>query len=304
MSDFKIQILGCGSAMPTTRHQPTSQIIDFRDKEFMVDCGEGAQLQMRRMGLRFSRLTHIFISHLHGDHCFGLPGLISTLGMQDRIGDLVIHGPASIETYLRPVMDLFCRGLDFEVRFETVGTKEKELVLDERSISVYSIPLHHRIPTIGYLFVEKPKEPHIIREMTDFYHVPIKAMKDLKRGEDFVTDDGETIPNSRLTRPAEPSRIYAYCSDTIYKPSIAPLIEGADLLYHEATYNEADASRAKENYHSTARQAAMIARDANVKRLIIGHYSARYDNTETLLAEAREIFPNTIAAEEGLTVDI
>ncbi len=304
MAEFNINILGCGSALPTTRHLATSQIVDLRDKLYMIDCGEGTQVQMRRMRVRFGRLAHIFISHLHGDHCFGLPGLISTLGMLGRTGELVVHGPKEVETYLRPVMDLFCRGMEFEVRFNPVDTRSHSLVMEDRSLSVYSIPLKHRIPTCGYLFAEKPKEAHIIREMTDFYQVPVRCMKDIKQGQDYVTPEGEVVPNSRLTRPAAPPKRYAFCSDTAYNRSIIPIIEGVDFLYHEATFAECDLARAKETFHSTARQAAEIARDAQVKHLIIGHYSARYEDLTPLLREARAVFPHTIMGKEEMVIPV
>ena len=304
MAEFNINILGCGSALPTTRHLATSQIVDLRDKLYMIDCGEGTQVQMRRMRVRFGRLAHIFNSHLHGDHCFGLPGLISTLGMLGRTGELVVHGPKEVETYLRPVMDLFCRGMEFEVRFNPVDTRSHSLVMEDRSLSVYSIPLKHRIPTCGYLFAEKPKEAHIIREMTDFYQVPVRCMKDIKQGQDYVTPEGEVVPNSRLTRPAAPPKRYAFCSDTAYNRSIIPIIEGADLLYHEATFAECDLARAKETFHSTARQAAEIARDAHVKRLVIGHYSARYEDLSELHREAEAVFPGTILGNEGTVIPV
>lgn len=304
MAEFNINILGCGSALPTTRHLATSQIVDLRDKLYMIDCGEGTQVQMRRMRVRFGRLAHIFISHLHGDHCFGLPGLISTLGMLGRTGELVVHGPKEVETYLRPVMDLFCRGMEFEVRFNPVDTRSHSLVMEDRSLSVYSIPLKHRIPTCGYLFAEKPKEAHIIREMTDFYQVPVRCMKDIKQGQDYVTPEGEVVPNSRLTRPAAPPKRYAFCSDTAYNRSIIPIIEGADLLYHEATFAECDLARAKETFHTTARQAAEIARDAHVKRLVIGHYSARYEDLSELHREAEAVFPGTILGNEGTVIPV
>ncbi len=304
MAEFNINILGCGSALPTTRHLATSQIVDLRDKLYMIDCGEGTQVQMRRMRVRFGRLAHIFISHLHGDHCFGLPGLISTLGMLGRTGELVVHGPKEVETYLRPVMDLFCRGMEFEVRFNPVDTRSHSLVMEDRSLSVYSIPLKHRIPTCGYLFAEKPKEAHIIREMTDFYQVPVRCMKDIKQGQDYVTPEGEVVPNSRLTRPAAPPKRYAFCSDTAYNRSIIPIIEGVDLLYHEATFAECDLARAKETFHSTARQAAEIARDAHVKRLVIGHYSARYEDLSELHREAEAVFPGTILGNEGTVIPV
>ncbi len=304
MADFDLHILGCGSALPTTRHLATSQVIDLRDKLYMIDCGEATQVQMRRMHIKFSRLNHIFISHLHGDHCFGLPGLISTLGMLGRNGELVIHGPKEVEEYMRPILDLFCKGLPYEIRFNAVDTTTSGLVMEDRSLSVYSIPLKHRIPCCGYLFVEKSKEAHIIREMVDFYQVPVRCMQDIKRGADYVTPEGEVISNARLTRPADPPRRYAYCSDTAFVPEIIPLIEGVDLLYHEATFMACDAARAKETFHSTASQAAEIARKAQVKRLVVGHYSARYEDLTGLKAEADQIFPNTILAQEKMTISL
>lgn len=304
MADFNLNILGCGSALPTTRHLATSQIVDLRDKLYMIDCGEGTQVQMRRMRIKFSRLNHIFISHLHGDHCFGLPGLISTLGMLGRTGELVIHAPKEIENYMRPVLNTFCKGMPYEVRFNHVDTHNHSLIMEDRSLSVYSIPLKHRIPACGFLFAEKPKEAHIIREMTDFYQVPVKWMKDIKQGKDYITPEGEVIPNSRLTRPAAPPKRYAYCSDTAYSPSIIPIIEGVDLLYHEATFADCDRARAKETFHSTARQAADIALKAGVKQLVIGHYSAQYEDLEELHREAKEIFPETILGAEGMVLPI
>lgn len=304
MADFDINILGCGSALPTTRHLATSQIVDLRDKLYMIDCGEGTQVQMRRMRIKFSRLNHIFISHLHGDHCFGLPGLISTLGMLGRNGELVIHGPKEIESYMRPVLDIFCKGLPYEIRFNLIDPTTHSLVMEDRSLSVYSIPLKHRIPCCGYLFAEKAKEAHIIREMTDFYQVPVRMMQEIKRGADFVTPEGEVIPNARLTRPAVAPKRYAYCSDTAFHPSIIPIIEGVDLLYHEATFAECDAARAKETFHSTARQAAEIAYKAQVKRLVIGHYSARYEDMAPLKKEADKIFPGMILGEEGMRLSV
>ena len=304
MADFDINILGCGSALPTTRHLATSQVVDLRDKLYMIDCGEGSQLQMRRMHIKFSRLNHIFISHMHGDHCFGLPGLISTLGLLGRIGELVIHAPKEIEGYMRPVLDTFCKGMPYEVRFNHIDTHSHSLIMEDRSLSVYSIPLKHRIPTCGFLFEEKPKEAHIIREMIDFYQIPIHSIKDIKQGKDYVTPEGEVISNARLTRPATPPKRYAYCSDTAYNPSMIPIIEGVDLLYHEATFAERDKARAKETFHSTARQAAEIAQKANVKRLVIGHYSARNDVLTELYDEAKELFPTTILGNEGMVLSV
>lgn len=304
MESLELNILGCGSALPTTRHQATSQVVGLCDKLYMVDCGENTQTQMRRMRINFNRLNHIFISHLHGDHCFGLPGLLSTLGMLGRTGELIIHGPKELKDFLNPVLAVFGKGLPYSVRIEEVDTTRSKLIWEDRGLKVYTIPLKHRLPTTGFLFEEKQKEPHIVKEMTDFYRVPLKELPRIKRGEDFITPEGEVIPYTRLTRPAEPAKRYAYCSDTAFYEKVIPLIEGVDLLYHEATFGEADAARAKETFHSTARQAAEIARRANVKKLLIGHYSARYEDVRFLQEEANAVFPGTLLAEEGMKLPV
>lgn len=304
MADFDINILGCGSALPTTRHLASSQVINLRDKLYMIDCGEGTQVQMRRQKIKFSRLNHIFISHLHGDHCFGLPGLLSTLGMLGRNGDLFIHGPKGVEAYLTPLMKIFHKGLPYKVQFNTIDPNSYSLIMEDRSLQVYSIPLKHRIPCCGFLFSEKPKEAHIIREMIDFYKVPVRCIKDIKLGADYITPEGTVVSNQRLTRPATPPKRYAYCSDTAFSPDIVPHIEGVDILYHEATFGEDELVRSRETFHSTARQAAQIAQMAHVKKLVIGHFSARYDNQNILLKEAQAIFPETILADEGLILKL
>lgn len=304
MIKFQVTILGCGSALPTMRHGASSQVVDLRDKLYMIDCGEGTQVQMRRMRIKFNRLNHIFISHLHGDHCFGLPGLISTLGMLGRTGELVIHGPKGLEQFLQPILEQFNKGMPYTVRFNLIDPTVHALVMEDKGLEVWSIPLRHRVPCCGYLFREKPKEAHLIREMIDFYQIPIRWLQAIKLGKDYLTPEGDCIPNQRLTRPAEPTRSFAYCSDTTYEPSIIPLIEGVDLLYHEATFCETERARSKETYHSTARQAAEIAKRAQVKRLVLGHYSARYTDLTPLLSEARELFPEAILGEEGYTISL
>lgn len=300
MARFDITILGCGSATPTLRHCASAQMVDLRDKLYMIDCGEGSQLQMRRMRIRFNRLAHIFISHLHGDHCFGLPGLIASLGMLGRKNDLFVHGPKGLEDILRIVGG----ELSFEVKLNVIDPSQHALVMEDRSLRVYSIPLKHRIPTCGYLFAEKPGEPHLIREMIDFYRIPVRLLAGIKRGDDFVTPEGDVVPNSRLTRPPDPPRRYAYCSDTACCPDIVPLVEDVDCLYHEATYMDAASERARQTFHSTARQAAEIARMACVKRLVIGHYSARYDDDDLLRKEADAVFPGAIRGYEGLVISL
>lgn len=300
MERFEVNVLGCGSATPTMQHYPSSQVINVRDKLFMIDCGEGAQLQFRKSRLRFSRLNRIFISHLHGDHCFGLIGLISTLDLLGRTGDIYIHAHADLETILRPQINYFCRDLAFNVIIEPFSTNKNEIIFEDRSVKVSTIPLNHRVPCAGFLFEEHPREANLITDKIKFYQIPIKQLKDIKAGADFVCEDGTVVPNSHLARPAAPSRKYAYCSDTAYSEAILPIIEGVDLLYHESTFIEQDSARAKATGHSTATQAARIAKLANVKKLMIGHFSARYTDNNILLKEAQAIFPNTILANEGL----
>lgn len=302
MSNFKVSILGCGSATPTLCHAPTAQVVDLRDKLYLIDCGEGTQLQMRKYHIRFNRLNHIFISHMHGDHCFGLPGLVSTLGMLGRTGELVIHGPADAQKFLLPVLSQFCKELPYKVRFNAIDPQKHALVMEDHSLSVYSIPLRHRIPTCGYLFSEKPREPHIIREMVAFYQVPLRELAGIKQGRDFITEDGAVVPYTRLTRPSDPPMRYAYCSDTAFTPSIIPYIEGVDCLYHESTFLEQDLPRAKDTFHSTAKQAAEIALLANVGQLVLGHYSARYEDLTAFLEEAAAVFPHVTLSEEGLVI--
>lgn len=304
MEKFELHILGCGSALPTTRHFPTSQIVNVRDKLFMIDCGEGAQLQFRKSHLKFSRLNHIFISHLHGDHCFGLLGLISTLNLLGRTAELHIHSPKGLETLLTPMLDFFNRQMTYKILFHEFDTKEPMQIYEDRSLTVTTIPLRHRMPCCGFLFAEKRRPNHIIREMVDFYQVPVYELNRIKNGADYVTPEGKTVSNNLLTRPSAPSRSYAYCSDTIYLPSIVEQIKGVDLLFHEATFANEDALRAKETFHTTAAQAAEIARRAEVKKLLIGHFSARYEDENVLLQEASAIFPDTQLAKETLCVSV
>lgn len=304
MQPFKIRILGCGSAVPTLKHFASSQIIEVRDKTFMVDCGEGTQIQVRRARIHFNKIISIFISHLHGDHCFGLIGLISTLGMLGRTAPLHIYAPHELGNIFQQQLDFFCNGLDYEVHFHGVNTAVNDVVYEDNGVIVKSIPLNHRIACCGYMFTEKPTLPHIRRDMIDFYNIPECYRNNIKNGADWITKDGTVIPNSRLTTPADTPRSYAYCSDTKFMPDLYKLLTNVDLLYHEATYTSNDENRASLYYHSTAKQAANVALNANVKKLIIGHFSARYDNEEVLLNEARNIFPNTFLANEMDIFDV
>jgi ribonuclease Z len=270
----------------------------------MIDCGEGSQLQFRQTKLNYNRIYDIFISHLHGDHCFGLIGLISTMGMLGRTAPLTIHAHRDLEGLMRPQLDFFCKELPYEVRFLAFNPAKSELIYEDRSIQVLTLPLKHRIPAAGFLFREQPRDRHIVKDMIDFYRIPLKAIPGIKAGADFTTEEGEVVSNDRLTLPPTPSRSYAYCSDTAYAESLIPLIEGVDLLFHEATFGDSESERAKATMHSTASQAARIAEAAHVKKLIIGHFSARYVNERALLNEARDIFPNTVLADENLSVEI
>jgi ribonuclease Z len=224
--------------------------------------------------------------------------------MLGRTADLHIYGPKEIENYLSPILTQFNKGLPFKIHINPIDPCKHVLIMEDRLLRVYSIPLKHRIPACGFLFDEKQKEAHLIREMVDFYQIPVKYIHSIKQGEDYITPEGETIPNVRLTRPAEPARRYAYCSDTAFNPDMVPLIKEVDLLYHEATFTGADLPRAKETFHSTAAQAAEIACMANVKKLLIGHFSARYEDERILQEESNNIFPDTILANEGLVLPV
>ena len=304
MEKFEINILGCGSALPTTRHFSSSQVVNIREKLFMIDCGEGAQLQLRRSKLKFTRLNHIFISHLHGDHCFGLMGLISTFGLLGRTAQLHIYAHADLEKLLQPQLDFFCKGMTYEVVFHNIDPTQAAVIYEDRSVTVTTIPLRHRIPSCGFLFQEKKTPNHIIRDMIDFYRIPVSQLNKIKNGEDYITEEGVVVPNNRLTTPSAAPRSYAYCSDTLYLKSIIPQIKGADLLFHEATFMSSDDARAKETFHSTAFQAAQIAKEAEVKQLVIGHFSARYEDETLLQKESQAVFPQTILAKENLRINI
>lgn len=299
MEPFEVHILGCGSALPTTRHNASSQVINIGNKQFMVDCGEGTQLQLRRYHIHFSFINHIFISHLHGDHCFGLIGLISTFGMLGRTAPLHIYADPKLEEMMKPQIDYFCKGMNYPLFFHNIDPTRQQTIYEDNTITVETLPLSHRIPCCGFLFREKPKKRHLIGDVANYYNIPTYMRQSIKDGADFITPDGEVIPNSRLTKEPDPSRSYAYCSDTAPCRFGCGVLDGVDLLYHEATFAESEKERAAQTFHSTARQAAQAAKDAGVKRLLIGHYSSRYDTADVQLNEAREIFPDTIAAEEG-----
>lgn len=282
---------------------PSCQVVDHRDRLMMVDCGEGAQLAMRRMRLKYSRLNNIFISHLHGDHCLGLPGLLSTMALHDIEGTVTVHTFAEGAELFERIINFFCRERSYDLRFNIIKP-ERAVIYEDKSLTVETFPLYHRVPCVGYIFREKPKLRHINREMVDFYKVPVAMMHSIKEGADFVLPDGTVVANERLTTPAEPAYSYAYCSDTVYNPLVAEAVKGVDVVYHEATYTDDDAEKARQRGHSTAGEAAKIALEAGAKKLIIGHYSKSYADESGHIADACRIFPDTIAANEGLTIDI
>lgn len=298
---MELNILGCGSATPSERHMPSCQVLNAHNTQLMIDCGEGAQIQLRQMHLKSSRLSNIFISHLHGDHCFGLVGLISTLALQGKGGTLTVHTfPDGIELF-RSWTDYFCRELPFTLEYNAI-TPSKQVIFENNNLTVSTFPLLHRVPAAGFLIAEKPKKRKINSAATAMHNVPHFAMNDLREGKDFVTPDGRTIPNSELTFDPEPQVRYAYCSDTKPSKRVVKAVEGVDWLYHEATYDDTLRKMAINRYHSTAGDAAAVARDAGVGQLILGHFSKRYSDEKILLDQARGIFPNSRLANEGDTI--
>ena len=304
MESFKVHILGCGSALPTLKHNSSAQVVELRGKLFLVDCGEGTQVLLRRSHIGFTKIGAVFITHLHGDHCFGLIGMISTFGLLGRTAPLHIYAPAELERMLNEQMQMFCHSLEFEVVFHTVDTSQQQVIYEDRSLTIETIPLEHRVPCCGFLFREKPTLPHIRRDMIDAYEIPVCQINNIKNGADWVTEDGEVVPNSKLTKPADAPRSYAYCSDTRFIPTLHERLKGVNVLYHESTYGLDRQDRASQYWHSTARDAALVARDAGVGRLYLGHYSARYEDEQILLNEAREVFSESYLSDEGMSIDI
>lgn len=299
-----LTILGSSSALPTATTNPTAHLLNVNERFFLIDCGEGTQMQLRRNRVKIQRINQIFISHLHGDHYFGLIGLITTMQLLGREKELHIYSPPG----LKPIIEIqlntpFPSDPESEGRFPVVfhelDTKQHKIIYEDDKITVKSIPLKHRVPCCGFLFKETSKPRNIIKAMLDKHRISFEQIQKLKLGEDLVKEDGAIIPNEELTAAAAPSLSYAFCSDTQYNEAIIPMIEGVDLLYHEATFLHELEKQAKKTAHTTALQAATIAKKANVKQLIIGHFSARYKNPGLLLKEAKSVFENTMIAEEG-----
>lgn len=301
MNERVLTLLGCGSAKPTALFNPSGQLLNLRNKQFLIDCGEGVQITLAQIAAKTAHLDHILISHLHGDHCFGLMGLLSTFGMLGRTKALHLYAQPDLERLMRPLLNYFCRDMRYEVVFHNYHPNRSELLYEDRTLTIRTLPLKHRVPCCGFLFEEKPSLPNILKTQIDRYHIPLAQIPLIKAGADFVTETGELVPNALLVRqPAKPFR-YAYCSDTAYDERLVAQIEGVDCLYHEATYPEEWATRAAETMHSTARQAATIALKAKVGQLIIGHYSSRIKDFDALLQEAQAIFPNTVLGKDKLS---
>jgi ribonuclease Z len=296
---FEVTILGSGAALPTSRRNPTSQYVVCNDRHILIDCGEGTQMQIRRFGVKFQRIQHILISHLHGDHYFGLVGLISTMRLLGRDKDLTIYGPSQLEDIIRSQLEAGETQLDFDIRFVKIDGDRSELVYEDNLIEIHTFPLKHGIPTNGYIIKEKEGERKLLSEKIKGSGLMFEHMHRLKRGEDILTDDGKYFRNADYTADPKPTRSYAFCSDTLYWERVADSVKGVDLLYHEATFTEKDIERARATYHSTARQAAEIAKRAGARQLIMGHLSARYDQVEVHIQEAKAVFPESTVVEDG-----
>ena len=297
---FQLTILGTSSALPTSSRYPTAQVLHVLGRFFLIDCGEGTQTQMRKYKVGFSRFNHIFITHLHGDHIFGLVGLISTMALLGRQNDLHLYTHLELQKYLSPQLQfLYPEGLPFKIVYHPLSFKKEQLIYDDEKVAVFSFPLSHRIPTCGFRFEEKPALPNLLPEKIDEYHIPIRERQRIKEGGDFVCTDGRIIPHAELTVKKSRARSFAFCSDTRYDESYIESVRNVDLLYHEATFANDNQKLAQETFHSTGEDAAKAALKAGVGKLIIGHFSARYKDVQPILTEAQAVFPNTEAITEG-----
>ncbi len=298
---FELTILGSSSATPTSERYPTAQVLNASGRFFLIDCGEGTQIQIRRQKIGFGKIKHIFISHLHGDHYYGLIGLISTFNLLGLKNDLHIYSPSQLKDIIQPQLDFLKGDLQFNVIFHPLNFKKPQLIFEDKKVEVVSFPLKHSINCCGFLFREKEKEANIKKECIQQYNIPIAQIVKIKQGAGFITEDGETIPHEVLTTPPSPPLSYAFCSDTAFHPPIVDVIKGVNLLYHEATFTEELRDWADKTYHSTALDAAKIAQMAHAGKLIIGHFSSRYKTTEPFLNEAKTVFPNTEDVVDGKT---
>lgn len=299
MDAFDVTILGCSSALPAFGRYPTSQLVHIAGRYFLIDCGEGAQMQLRRYGLKFQRINHIFISHLHGDHYLGLPGLMASMHLLGRTDQLDLYADAGLKEILDVNNKHSKTFLKYSVNFHPLDFSESKLIFEDEKVKISTLILKHSIQCCGFVFEEKERPRKIIKEKIEELQIPLAALEALKMGGDFVRPDGTIIPNIELTTDPLPPRKYAYCSDTVYKKDLLPQLQNADLIYHESTFMEDMRQRADQTMHSTAKDAATIAKEAGAKRLLLGHFSARYKDLNPLLEEARSIFPQTYLADEG-----
>lgn len=300
---FEIKILGSSSATPVFNRHHSSQLLTINNQLFLIDCGEGTQLQLIKYKIRFTKINYIFISHLHGDHYLGLVGLLSTMHLNGRTKDLYLFGPPGLDEIITIQLKHSETFLNFKIIFTELDTTAQKLILDLDNLTIETIPLIHRINCCGFLFKEKPKKRKIDKTKLPDHVTPLQIIA-LKEGEDIVDKEGNLLKSEQYTFPARKSRSYAYCSDTAYNPAMFRQIEGADILYHEATFLHDMESRAKDTYHSTALQAAWTAKETKAKSLLLGHFSARYKDIEPHLTEAKTIFQNSFLAEEGLVFTI
>lgn len=296
--------MGSSSALPTSKRFPAAYVLNAHERFFLIDCGEGTQIQLRKYRIKLSRLNHIFISHLHGDHTFGLFGLLSSFNLIGRKHELHIYGTPELEVVLNTHFDLFNIHPGYHINFHEISCNASETLYEDEKIEIESFPLKHRIPTCGFLFKEKPKLRRLKKEMIEEYSIPIQDRDNIKKGADFHAKSGKIIANKFLTSNPPASKSFAYCTDTLFHRGIVTKISGVDLLFHESTFMEDEAARARETFHSTAKQAASIAKEAKVKKLLLGHFSARYKDLSPLLKEAQSVFPEVELAEEGKTIDI
>ena len=296
---MKVTILGCYAATPRTITNPTSQIVEIRNRMFLIDCGEGTQVQLRKNKLKFSKINHIFISHLHGDHFYGLVGLISTFMLLNRKTDLHVYGPKGIKEIILLQLRHSNSFTGYNLYFHELTSNESEIVYEDQKVVVKTIPLKHRIYTNGFLFQEKIGDRKLNATAVNNYSIDTCYFQKIKNGSDITLDDGTVIPNAELTFDPIQPKSYAFCSDTMYHESIIPIIANCHVLYHETTFLETEADKAAKTMHSTAKEAATIALKANVTHLILGHYSTRYDNIELFKQEAATIFSNVLLADDG-----
>ena len=301
---MKVTILGCYAATPRSFTNPTSQVLEIKNHLFLIDCGEGTQVQLRRNRVKFSKIQHIFISHLHGDHFYGLVGLISTFRLLNREKELHVYGPKGIKEIITLQLKLANSWTNYPLIFHELTSKEPQLLYEDTKVSVSTIPLKHRIYTNGFLFQEKPGERKLLINEAVKYNIDVSLYKSLKKGKDVVSEDGKLIANHLVTADPPAPKSYAYCSDTVFDLEIVPLIKHASALYHESTFLEKELDLAFPTKHSTARQAATIAKEAEVKKLILGHYSTRYDNIELFKEEAETVFSNCVLADDGVEISV